>query len=249
MIPKRIYYVWLSGEDIPLQTMECIESWKTILYDYEIILLDKKNVDIKSIKFVSEACRVKKWAFACDYIRLYILYTNGGIYLDSDVLVKKSFDKYLTNDFFSSVEYHPSIVEKMQSKLLLHDDGRSKNSSSIIPGIGIQAAIMGSVKGHPFIKQCMDYYIDKHFINDDGSLHDDVIAPSLFAIAAEDYGFRYIDKVQLLDNNMLILPSSVFASTRSLATSESSAIHCCAGSWRIQNSKNIFSKLYEFIRT
>ena len=63
------------------QLLTCINSWKEIMPDYEIICWDTKKFDIESIPFVNEACSVKKWAFASDYIRLYALYTEGGIYL------------------------------------------------------------------------------------------------------------------------------------------------------------------------
>ena len=89
MIPKIIHYCWLSGEPYPEKIQNCIASWKERLPDYKIKLWDMNSFDVNSIDFVREAVSVKKWAFAADYIRLYALYREGGIYLDSDVLVKK----------------------------------------------------------------------------------------------------------------------------------------------------------------
>ncbi len=94
MIPKIIHYCWLSSEPYPEKIQNCIDSWKKILPDYEIKLWNMNNFDINSIDFVKEACSVKKWAFASDYIRLYALYNYGGIYLDSDVLIKKIWINY-----------------------------------------------------------------------------------------------------------------------------------------------------------
>ena len=37
----------------------------------------------------------RKYAFVTDYVRLYILYNEGGIYMDTDVEVLKSLDKFL----------------------------------------------------------------------------------------------------------------------------------------------------------
>ena len=89
MIPKIIHYCWLSGEPFPKKIKKCIDSWKKKLPNYEIRCWNMDNFDIHSVRFVEEACSVKKWAFAADYIRLYALYTEGGIYLDCDVFVKK----------------------------------------------------------------------------------------------------------------------------------------------------------------
>ena len=166
--------------------------------DYEIILWDTQKFNIESIAFVNEACLVKKWAFACDYIRLYALYTEGGIHLDSDVLVKKKLDDFLTYYIFTSVEYHPSIVKDEKTQQYVYGDGTSKKPFSSILGIGIKAAILGATKGHSFIKACMDNYTNNHFIKADGSINDKMLAPSIYAITAEKYGFKYIDNYQYL---------------------------------------------------
>ncbi len=232
MIPKKIHYCWLSEDTLPLNLKECINSWKEIMPEYEIVHWDKNRFNIKSIDFVNEAYAVKKWAFASDYIRLYALYTEGGIYLDVDVLVNKKFDEFLNYDFFTSVEYHPSIIEKANTKQYLYEDGRLKDNSKQIKGIGIQAAVLGSIKGHPFLKECMDYYTNKYFINNNGTFNDDILAPNIYAKIAQNYGFKYIDQSQYLRSNILILESDVFATKPNLATSNSYAIHCCAGSWK-----------------
>lgn len=78
--------------------------------DYEIICWDKDRFDIHSVPFVDQAYACRKYAFAADYIRLYALYTEGGIYLDSDVMVFERFDKFLNHSAFSSVEYIPAMI-------------------------------------------------------------------------------------------------------------------------------------------
>ena len=50
-------------------------------------------------------------AFVTDYVRLYALYHEGGIYMDTDVLVKKSFDSLLQYGCFTAIEYHPEMIE------------------------------------------------------------------------------------------------------------------------------------------
>lgn len=94
MIPKVIHFCWLSNEPYPDLIKKCIESWKEKLPDYAIKKWDTTNFDVTSVPFVKEAYECKKWAFAADYIRLHALYTEGGIYLDSDVRVLKSFDVF-----------------------------------------------------------------------------------------------------------------------------------------------------------
>lgn len=42
--------------------------------------------------FVREAYKAKVWAFVSDYARLKVVYDNGGIYLDTDVELRKNLD-------------------------------------------------------------------------------------------------------------------------------------------------------------
>jgi mannosyltransferase OCH1-like enzyme len=100
MIPKIIHYTWFSGDEMPQVIKECIASWKRILPEYELRLWDYNAIkDIDSV-FLKEALEVKKWAYAADFVRLYALYNEGGIYLDTDVMVFKRFDCFLNDKCF-----------------------------------------------------------------------------------------------------------------------------------------------------
>lgn len=209
-----------------------MDSWKKVLPDYELVHWNADRFDIDSVPFVREAYDLKQWAFAADYIRLYALYNEGGVYLDSDVIMKKPFDEFLNEDFFSAVEYHPAVVEAKDTLSMLNPDGSSKDVNQIKPGIGIQAAILGSVAGHPFLKDSMDYYHEKHFSLGNGELFNKAIAPDILAYIASNYGFRFVDERQRLDNGMLILESQLLAGGMSESTRDSYAIHLSNGSWR-----------------
>lgn len=233
MIPKIIHYCWLSGEPYPEKIRKCIASWKEILPEYTIKLWDMNSFDVNSIDFVREAVSVRKWAFAADYIRLYALYTEGGIYLDSDVLVRKSFNPFLDNDLFSAVEYHPDYVNECNTLSLLNEDGSSKVPGERKPGIGLQAAVIGSIQKHPFVKDAMTWYENNHFILQDGSHNDTFIAPDVLAMFAEKYGFRFVNEEQHLKSNMLIVPSSLIAGNMEYDVNDHAvALHLTLNSWR-----------------
>ncbi len=141
MIPKVIHFCWLSGEPYPPIVNTCIESWIKYLSDYEIILWDTHRIDINSNLWLKQAFEARKYAFAADYIRFYALYNYGGIYLDADVEVIKSFDSLLEEQQFLGEE----------------------------AGGDIEAAVMGAEQGSPWVKECLDYYIDRPFIKDNGN--------------------------------------------------------------------------------
>lgn len=148
MIPKKIHFCWLSGDEFPPLIQYCLNTWKKILPDYEIILWDTKRFDINSVAWVKEAYEAKKYAFAADYIRFYALYTEGGIYLDSDVEVLKTFTPLLKAKSFIGFEAATEMVE---------------------------AAIVGSESGMPWCKTILDFYTDKHFIS--GMDTSNILAP------------------------------------------------------------------------
>ena len=100
MLPKVIHYCWFGGAKKPKLVRDCIKSWRNHLTDYEIIEWNESNCDL-SHPFLNKCFELKKWAFVSDYIRLKVLYENGGIYLDTDMIVIKTFDNLLLKKLFS----------------------------------------------------------------------------------------------------------------------------------------------------
>jgi mannosyltransferase OCH1-like enzyme len=237
MIPKKIHYCWFGGKEMPEILKKCIQTWKEFCSDYEIIEWNESNFDINSVDFVKEALIEKKYAFASDYVRLHALYTQGGIYFDTDVVLKTGLDKFLAYGFFTSVE-NAETPKKNPNKIYIFDDG---TTIQIIGGLGFLAAVMGSKPNHPFLKDCLDWYENKHFILPDGKFVDFILSPDIYAsIASQKYGFRYKDEKQELPENMTIFDSEVFATNVTKATKNSVAIHIGCGSWR---DKTFFGKL------
>lgn len=165
-IPKIIHFCWLSGDPYPDLVQRCMQSWKTILPDYEIRLWDKSNFDIHSVPWVEQASEAGKWAFAADYIRLYALYNFGGIYLDSDVEVLKSFDDLLNRSYFFGREHTPDRID----------------ASHIV-----EAATFGAEPKHPLIKKCLDYYENRNFKIAENAF-DTTVLPHIMAETLDEAG-------------------------------------------------------------
>lgn len=139
MIPKKIHFCWLSGDEYPPLIKHCLETWHRVLPDYEIVLWDTRRFDINSVDWTREAYHAKKYAFAADYIRFYAVYTEGGIYLDSDVEMLKPFDDLLANRSFIGFEAATGAVE---------------------------AAIFGAEPGMAWCKAALEHYKAAHFVMD-----------------------------------------------------------------------------------
>ena len=95
MISKKIHYCWFGKGPKSEIIQKCIDSWKEFCPDYEIIEWNEENFDVYGIPYTAAAYADKKWAFVSDYARLKIVYENGGIYLDTDVLLHNNLDELL----------------------------------------------------------------------------------------------------------------------------------------------------------
>ena len=200
LIPKIIHCVWLSGDDKPVLYLNCLKSWQEKMPDYEIKewSLDKLPNEVTEHPFVKGAVESRKWAYATDYIRLWLLYNYGGIYMDLDVMVFKSFDPFLNHRFFSSIEFEADAFIKSISK-------------KEVVGAGIDAAIMGSEKQHPFIEEVLNYYDDLTFINKP-EYHFKYIMPRVLTrVAKTKFRFKQIPNYQILKDDMHLYPSEVFS--------------------------------------
>lgn len=180
MIPKIIHFCWLSGDKYPALISHCMKSWHKLLSDYQFMLWDTKRFPLDQSAWVREAFDKKKYAFAADYIRLYAVYNYGGIYLDCDVEVLKRFDDLLDLPYFIGEEAYSSRCE---------------------------IAAFGAEKGCQWIKRCMDYYKDRHFILKDGSFDMKPMPDVINDLFNVDYNTRRIQSIDDFDRNEDVINS------------------------------------------
>lgn len=214
MIPKIIHCCWLSGDSIPEEFQKYIQTWKTKLSGYEIKLWNFEIFPKNKSLWVKEAFDAKKYAFAADYIRLYAVYSYGGIYMDMDVEVLKSFNDLLNREIIIG-------YENQKTKLL-------------------EAGCFGAKKNNPFIKKCLDYYENRHFIKSDGSYDMKPLPQIMTPIYKEFYSSSPFSSEYFTAKSQ---------STGKIMTTEHTyTIHHFAGSWTISfrkkymNLRNSLSK-------
>lgn len=104
MIPKKLHYCWFGNNPKSKVFEACLVSWKFYCPDFEIVEWNEINSKKYSNSFYKNALRKKKYAFVADYIRTKVLYEQGGVYLDTDILLLKPIDDLLKYDFFSGEE-------------------------------------------------------------------------------------------------------------------------------------------------
>ena len=138
-IPKIIHYVWFGHNPKGELIEKCIESWKYHMPDYKIIEWNEGNFDISSHPYTKNAYANKKWAFVSDYVRLKILYEQGGIYLDTDMYILKNLDDFI--DKKSGANY----------ELVLGKEDATH----------ISAGMIACAPHNEYIKSMLDYYDNK----------------------------------------------------------------------------------------
>lgn len=219
MIPKIIHYCWFGKNPLPPKIKGYIETWRKLCPDYKIKEWNENNFDINSTKWTKEAYAVKKYAFVSDYVRLYALYYEGGIYLDTDIEMIKPFTELLN--------YHSFIGFDIKGKHL-------------------GTATLGSEDHKQWIFEIMQYYKRRSFINYVGKLNVQP-NPYIFSLVLSKYNIVYNDQFQILNNKIALFPTEYFTAKDYLTgeikkTNNTYCIHHFCGSWL--NSKNILIKIY-----
>ena len=241
MIPKIIHYCWISTEEKPELIKRCMKTWREKLPDYEFILWDARRIaeEIKST-FVDEAIMVRKWAFAADYVRCFAVYKYGGIYLDTDVEVFKSFDDLLNNKMFIGQETCTSHINGLIHKT-----------------IRLTSHCFGAEPNHPYLKLCLCYYKNRRFIRSmnwdlpDEMRYDQTLLPEIQTQLLSIYGYNgqayYLNKLHTLSQGITVYPSWYFDAPVAVFTRKKVyCIHHCAGSWRNGRFEN---RKYGIIKT
>lgn len=213
MIPKIIHYCWLSSDPVPPQLRACIDSWHRVLPDYEIRLWDYKRFPRGKSKWVDEAFDSRKYAFAADYIRAYALFHEGGIYLDSDVEVLRSFNDLLSVPHLMCRECGSGLIE---------------------------AAVMGAEAGHPLMGALLRHYDSHDFRRPDGTLETTGM-PAVVGMMVDQLGLKlnYVDDTAHFSDSpdcLNVLPYDYFSpinieNMEMRRTARTYCIHHFAGSW------------------
>ena len=188
----------------------CIASWHTHMPDWEFRLWSEDNFEIAtSPQYVREAYEAKKYAFVSDYVRLWALEREGGIYLDTDVEVLRSFDSLLGDTAFIGLE----------------------ESLALLPG----TCVMGCEAHCLWVKDMLATYENATFLRDDGTL-DMTTNVQRLGVKMIEGGLLHEQKTHYLPQWRLRVYThdyfSPITSTRVMRkTKNTYSIHRFAGSW------------------
>ena len=212
-IPKIIHYCWFGKGNLPKLAEKCIESWKKYCPQYKIVCWNEDNFDINQNKYAKEAYEAGKWAFVSDYVRLKVLYDEGGIYLDTDVELVKPLDKLIEDGGFMGFD----------------DNG------VISTGLGFACE-----KGNKLIEELLADYDGISFIRNDGT-YDLTPCPDRNTKTMQKLGFDINNQNQVF-MGIKILPEDYlcpvkYYTGKKIMTDNTYSIHHFCASWTSKTAK------------
>ncbi|MBW3090918.1 glycosyltransferase family 32 protein [Bifidobacterium miconisargentati] len=211
-IPKIIHYCWFGPNDLPARERACIESWKRLMPDYEIMFWNEETFDISGSLYAKQAYEKGKYAFVSDYARMRALYDYGGVYLDTDVEALSSLDKFLGNKAFVGFENRTMV------------------------GTGI----IGAEAHSPVIERMLDYYDHHAFVDANGNM-DPTTNVVILTDILTDLGFERANSEQDL-GEIHVYERDIFCPKKLgedefAVTDRSVTIHRFSGSWLTEREK------------
>lgn len=222
-IPKKIHYIWVGKKPMPYEFEKNIDSWRKYNPDYEIIRWDESNYDVNANKYTRQAYESKEWGFVVNYMRLDILYKNGGVYLDTDVEAVSNFDKLLNDDMFMCM----GCADRVNN------------------GCGF-----GTVAENELIKNIMSAFESEEFIKDGKPSKKP--CHTFLHPALRKYGFEIENKYQKI-NGAVLYPAEVMSPLRiegidDWITEKTVSIHKEAATWKSDKEKEAGSKISKLIK-
>lgn len=186
--------------------------------EWEVKRWDETSFDVASAPlYVRQAYEAKKYAFVSDYVRLWALEQYGGLYMDTDVKVQKSFEPLLGDTAFIGLE----------------------ESKAHLPG----TCVMGCEAHCQWVKDMLALYDGIAFVKPDGTLDLTTNVERMGKVMLselENEGMsedKYWKRVQYIEKwGLRIYTHDYFSpitSTRVMRkTKNTYAIHYFAESWR-----------------
>ncbi len=206
MIPPTIHYCWFGGGGQSRRLRRCRASWQKVLPDYQVKEWNETNSPLDN-RYTRAAYDKKLWSRLSNYVRLHAVYTEGGIYLDTDIEVIRS---------LTPLRHDKCFVGFQQAEA--HDDW-------------INSAVLGAQPGHHFLQRCMDLTV-KLFATEGEFYRGPAIATAVLKeMGLSAYGLQEVGEVTVYPAEYFY-PYPWFGKySPDCITENTYCIHHWAGSW------------------
>src|SRR5262245_52745041 len=207
MIPRTIHYCWFGSESQSQLIRKCLASWRTFMPDCAIKLWDETNSPLGG-DYARAAYAQEEWSRLTNFVRFHALYTEGGIYLDTDVEMLRSLDPLLTDHCFLGFQQKEDLVD------------------------WVNTAVLAGEAGHPFLKACLDRFTDAfretgQFLRSPG-----VATAVLREMGLKTYGRQVIGGVTLYPTEYFYPYSWLEKYSPERISPDTYCVHHWAASWK-----------------
>jgi glycosyltransferase involved in cell wall biosynthesis len=227
-IPKILHYIWPDTDEKSDKVKSHIDNFLSIMPgEWKIKEWNPDNFDFKKYipqnYFFNEVYARKMYAYISDYVRVIVLYVYGGVYVDTDIEIIKPFSERMLR--------HKMFLPIQNERLT-------------------EAAIWGSIKGHPLIKKIIDVY-NNHICQ----IREFTLPDILHMLISREYGiFNFQEKNSQFifttnDGAITFYPEEYFIPFRyrsqftpKCITPKTTSIHWFSASWTKNNDNMNFLK-------
>ncbi len=223
MIPKIIHFCWYGKGEYNETIKKCMASWEEKLPDYIIKKWDETNTPFDKLPFLKLLYKQKKWAFIADYMRLYALYKEGGVYLDTDIEILKRFDDLHYEETFTGFQ--------------------TNMEDSPFP---IAVGVIGAKKENTFILDCIKETERKQRLKFNGMAGPRIMTKVLLNYGLTEYKTQTIRNVLVLDKKYFYPFYVTEKFTKDCIKPETICIHWWEDSWG--NKQKGFSYLLDSLK-
>jgi len=228
MIPRTIHYCWFGDAQKSDLNRRCLDSWRRVLPGYHVKEWNEKNSPLDS-PYCQEAHRKGLWSRLSNNVRLQVLYSEGGIYLDTDVEVLKDFGPLLLDRCFLGFQQ------------------RSEDDD------WVNSAVLGAQSAHPFIRSCLELTEALHAETGEFFRSPSIVTTVLRNMGLRSYGLQELNGIKIYPAEYFY-PYPWFSSFSPECIKEATyCIHYWEGSWLKQREQNLppnqrFKKLIFSVR-
>lgn len=205
IIPKIIHYCWFGNSTMSENEMNCIESWKELCPDYEIIRWDEHNYNCRKTRYLKEVYDYGHYSAVSSYARFEILSEIGGIYLDTDVEIIKNIDSLLRLPAYMGFEV----------------------ADIINTGHGF-----GAIKGNPIFREIIEYYDSISHYDEKGEFNY-TGCPIITTQILKKHGLVSDGTIQQIDD-ITIFPNEYFDPVMQIPVKNTFSIHRYSSLWSLK---------------
>ena len=160
VIPKIVHYVWVGPRPFPADAQARVDAWRRLLPDYQFMLWDEQSIDFTP-RFVRQAYGVGAYNRVANYARMAALNQFGGVYMDHDVELLKSYGPMLEDGFFAGFQTMDAEAIDI-----------------------VNNAVVGSVPGHPIVRAVLAALDERNGADEVGS----GTGPGMLSAVLRTYG-------------------------------------------------------------